>query len=146
MPAAAADLRLLPLPGSPGKTREGEVKAVGGGASLFGKAPSPIGRGGLEEALVPPLKGPSPASLRVLKWNSRRLHPWKRSKWTLQQCLWSGCRVSGSLWQYFWTLPKPGVRGKPPSQSVSLADKTREHRGATVLITSLLAVTRSEAL
>ena len=90
--------------------------------------------GGPGEALAPPLKGLSAAALRVLKWDPRRLRHWKRSKWALQQCLRTGGRVSGSSGCILGLVPRPGDRGKPPSQSFSLAVKTRERRGATALI------------
>ena len=64
----------------------------------------------------------------------------------LEQCLQAGGRFSRFLWLCSWVLLRPGNKGKPLSQSVSLADKTREHREATTLIPSLLAVTRTEAL
>ena len=70
---------------------------------------------------------------------------WKRNKWALEQGLRTGGRFSWFLWLCSWALLRPGQRGTPPSKYVSLADKTRECRGATSLIPSLLPVTRTEA-
>ena len=64
----------------------------------------------------------------------------------LEQRLRTGGRFSRFPWLCSWVLLRPGERGKLPSKYVSLADKTGERRGATTLIPSLLAITRTEAL
>lgn len=107
---------------------------------------SQIRGGGPGEALAPPLKGPSAAGLRSCEVH-RELHRWKRSKWVLQQRLRTRGRFSGFLWLYSWVLPTLEDRGQPPSHSlVSLADRTRQRRGATALIPSRLAVAKTEVL